>query len=69
MKGHCGECDWWDSEHPRLRFAPAVPGIEKPGFCRKHKPGAYLLSNYWIGIQPIMDSMAGCGEFRERKAG
>jgi len=68
----CRRCDWWDNQHPRLRFAPEVHGIAAPGLCRKHRPGAYTLANdtketYAIGIQPIMDGDDYCGEFRERQ--
>jgi len=66
MAKKCKTCEWWDSEHPRLEFAPAVPGISNPGFCRKRLPGAYMLQNYHIGIQPIMDGEDGCAAHRER---
>lgn len=70
----CRNCRWWDSTHPRLRFAPEVQGIEKPGFCRKHKPSSYTMANsvkelYAIGLQPITDAAEGCAEFREIEHG
>lgn len=66
----CKNCKWWDNKHPRLAFAPEVQGVATPGFCRKHKPGAYTLANdkkeaFAIGIQPITDGDESCGEFRE----
>ena len=66
----CQACRWWDHEHPRLKYAPSVQGIEAAGFCRKHKPGAYTLGNaahesFAIGIQPITDANDYCGEYRE----
>lgn len=65
----CRTCIWWDNTHPRLQFAPEVQGIASPGFCRKHKPGAYTLVNaekeaFAIGIQPITDGDECCGEYR-----
>jgi len=66
MDKKCKTCFWWDCEHPRLEHAPEVPGISKPGFCRKHRPGGYMLKNYQIGIQPIMDAEEGCAEHRKR---
>ena len=55
----------------RIQHAPHVDGIELPGFCRKHKPGAYTKANdskdmYAIGIQPITDANDYCGEYREK---
>jgi hypothetical protein len=64
MKATCYTCKWWDNQHPRLKFAPQVDGIANPGFCRKHKPGAYSLENYHIGVQPIMDGAEYCAEYR-----
>ena len=66
----CKTCKWWDKDHPRLRFAPLVHGIPHPGFCRKHKPGAYTALNenkeaFAIGIQPITDANECCGEWRK----
>lgn len=66
----CQACLWWDNQHPRLKYAPTVQGIETAGFCRKHKPGAYTLGNsahesFAIGIQPITDANDYCGEYRE----
>lgn len=71
MNKRCGSCLWWDNEHPRLKFAPAVQGIFKPGFCRKDKPGAYTLTNdkkeaFAIGIQPITDTNDVCGAWRQK---
>lgn len=65
----CGSCRWWDDSHPRLKHAPDVHGIDKPGFCRKHKPGAYTATNehkeaFAIGIQPITDANEYCAEYR-----
>ena len=65
----CTTCIWWDNHHPRLQYAPSVAGIMRPGFCRKHKPGAYTKLNenkdaYSIGIQPITDADEGCAEHR-----
>jgi hypothetical protein len=70
IEKRCKTCIWWDSEHPRLQYAPEVSGIANPGFCRKHKPGAYTMHNerkeaYAIGIQPITDADEGCAEHRE----
>ena len=65
-KKHCSECKWWDNKHPKLDFAPKVDGLASPGFCRKHRPGAYSLKNYWIGLQPITDGNEWCGEYREK---
>ncbi len=64
MNISCRTCRWWDNTHPRLDHAPEVAGIAKPGFCRKHKPGAYALKDYWIGVQPIMDGAEYCAEHR-----
>lgn len=69
MNLSCKTCRWWDNQHPRLQFAPEVQGISMPGFCRKHKPGAYTLTNaakeaFAIGIQPITDAAEGCAEHR-----
>jgi len=66
----CKTCIWWDTNHPRLLFAPKVSGMHCPGFCRKHKPGAYSVAtgehgNFAIGIQPITDGDEGCAEHRE----
>ena len=66
----CKACKWWDNKHPRLQYAPEVSGINSPGFCRKHKPGAYTMTNknkeaYAIGIQPITDGEECCAEYRE----
>jgi hypothetical protein len=63
---------WWDDTHPRLKFMPTIQGIRDPGFCRKHKPGAYTATNeqreaFAIGIQPITDGDEYCGEFRPRE--
>ena len=68
----CQTCRWWDNEHVRIRFAPEIGGIENPGFCRKHKPGAYTKANdsgeaFAIGIQPITDADECCGEYREKE--
>lgn len=62
----CYTCRWWDNSHPRLATAPDVEGIGNPGFCRKHKPGAYGVANesgtFHIGVQPIMDGADFCAE-------
>jgi len=52
-----------------LQFAPEIQGIINPGFCRKHKPGAYTATNdkheaFAIGIQPITDGDECCAEHR-----
>lgn len=69
MELRCATCRWWDCEHPRLCYAPTVQGITSPGFCRKHKPGAYTATNdkneaFAIGIQPITDAEERCAEYR-----
>ena len=68
MIGHrCKNCLWWDNEHARVDYVPAVDGIVSPGICRKHKPGAYSVNKFLIGVQPITDLDDFCGEFREDK--
>lgn len=67
----CETCQWWDNEHERILHAPQINGIKQPGFCRKHKPGAYTKTNdsgeaFAIGIQPITDAAERCGEYREK---
>lgn len=69
MRPTCKTCRWWDSKHPRLQFVPEIQGIINPGFCRKHKPGAYTATNdkheaFAIGIQPITDGDECCAEHR-----
>lgn len=69
---YCEVCKWWDNVHPRLEFAPKIQGIEYPGFCRKHKPGAYTATNekkeaFAIGIQPITDKDDCCSEYRPKE--
>lgn len=65
IEKRCRTCFWWDNDHPRLAHAPEVAGIDNPGFCRKHRPSAYMLKGYQIGCQPIMDADEGCAEYRE----
>jgi len=72
MDKRCDTCKFWDDKHPRIRHAPTVAGIEKPGFCRKHKPGTYAVRNasgeaFAIGIQPIMDAAERCEEYRGKE--
>jgi hypothetical protein len=62
---YCETCRWWDNKHGRLKAMPKVVGIENPGFCRKHKPGAYALKGFWIGVQPVMDGKEYCAEHRQ----
>jgi len=70
MIGHrCKKCLWFDVVHPRLKDVPEIPGITEPGFCRKHKPGAYRVAAYYIGVQPVMDAEEFCGEYKEDKGG
>jgi len=69
MDNPCETCKWWDNEHARLKYAPEISGISQPGFCRKHKPGAYTAKNasgevFAIGIQPIMDAKETCAEHK-----
>jgi len=68
----CQTCKWWDNQHVRIQYAPDVNGIANPGFCRKHKPGAYTATNdageaFAIGVQPITDADECCGEYREKE--
>lgn len=72
MSRKCETCEWFDASHPRLKGLKAelkkvLPGIENPGFCRKHKPGGFRVGHYVIGCQPVMDADEYCGEYRPRK--
>jgi len=63
----CKNCQWWDNEHPVVNTIPLELGKAVPGICRKHKPGALKIGNFYYGAQPIMDAEDFCGEFREDK--
>ena len=56
---------WWDNRHGAVHQIPTELNKTRPGFCRKHKPGALKLGNYYYGVQPIMDATEFCGEWRE----
>lgn len=65
MIGHrCKNCIWWDDRHPLVGKIPMALEKSQPGFCRKHKPGAYRINEFYYGVQPIMDAEEFCGEFR-----
>jgi hypothetical protein len=68
MIGHrCENCMWWDSTHDSVMHIPTNLNKDKPGFCRKHKPGAHRIGEYYYGVQPVMDAKEFCGEFRGDK--
>jgi len=61
----CRACQWWDHLHPSVKLVPVIPGKERLGFCRKHKPGSERINGYYYGVQPVTDADEFCGEFRE----
>lgn len=61
----CKDCLWFDMEHEGVKLIPPIKGKTKMGFCRKHKPGAIQINNYYYGVQPVMDENELCGEFRK----
>lgn len=61
----CRNCTWWDCTHPSVADIPPELGKTRLGLCRKHKPGALRLGNYFYGVQPVMDGDEFCGEFRQ----
>jgi hypothetical protein len=61
----CKNCIWWDDREEFVRFIPKYEGKANPGFCRKHKPGAVSIKNFYYGVQPIMDAEEFCGEYRK----
>ena len=66
MIGHrCKKCIWWDNEHEYVKTIPLKLSKTNPGICRKHKPGALRIGEYYYGVQPVMDGEEFCGEFRE----
>lgn len=66
MIGHrCKKCIWWDNQHESVKLIPPIPGKAVMGFCRKHKPGAIKVQQYFYGVQPVMDGEEFCGEFRK----
>ena len=68
MIGHrCEKCMWWDNQHPSIGHVKRELGKSRPGFCRKHKPGALKIGHVYYGVQPVMDAEEFCGEFREDK--
>lgn len=68
MKTHrCKNCDWWDNQHRAVGAIPIKLHKVAPGFCRKHKPGAIAIEQYYYGVQPVMDADEFCGEFREEQ--
>ena len=65
MIGHrCEKCIWWDSQHRAVANIPKLLDKVRVGFCRKHKPGALKIGEYYYGVQPVMDADEFCGEFR-----
>jgi len=56
---------WWDNQHQSVASIPDFEGKQRPGFCRKHKPGAVKIGRHYYGVQPVMDADEFCGEFRE----
>ena len=64
IRNRCGNCLWWDNQHKSVAEIPLALCKECPGFCRKHKPGAVRIGNYFYGVQPVMDANEFCGEFR-----
>jgi hypothetical protein len=60
----CKGCRWWDDRHPAVAEIPLQLCKKEPGFCRKHKPGALRIGDYFYGVQPVMDAEECCGEFR-----
>jgi hypothetical protein len=66
IENRCKNCIWWDNQHPSVSAIPCPLDLvkERPGFCRKHKPGGVLVDRYHFGIQPVMDADEFCGEFR-----
>lgn len=68
MIGHrCKDCTWFDTEHESINLIPKLLGKFAVGICRKHKPGAVQISNYFYGVQPVMDANELCGEFRKQE--
>jgi hypothetical protein len=67
MKLRCGSCRWWDNYHESIKLVPFVPGKDKIGFCRKHKPMFINVSGYYYGVWGVCDSEEFCGEFSELK--
>lgn len=66
MIGHkCMNCLWWDDKHEVVKTVPRELCKTTPGICRKHKPGAIQVGQFYYGVQPIMDANDFCGEFRE----
>jgi len=66
MIGHrCKNCIWWDNQHDFAKTIPAKMSKANPGICRKHKPGALRIGEYYYGVQPVMDAEEFCGEFRK----
>lgn len=66
MIGHrCGNCQWWDNEHPSVAEAEPQLGKRVLGFCRKHKPGGLKIGHHFYGVWPLTDEADFCGEFRE----
>jgi len=63
----CKDCLWWDNEHLSVTFIAMVEWKPNPGFCRKKRPGAILIEQSHIGVQPVMDADEFCGEFKEDK--
>jgi hypothetical protein len=50
--------------HPYIKTIPIELSKDGPGVCRKHKPSALAIRNYYYGVQPVMDAEEFCGEFR-----
>lgn len=64
IANRCKKCIWWDNEHPSIKQVPAELGKGTLGYCRKHKPGALRIGDYFYGVQPVTDGDEFCGEFR-----
>ena len=65
----CKNCIWWDNQHPSVASIPIELDKKNPGFCRKHRPGSLRITQYFYGVQPVMDAEEFCGEFRAPKRG